>query len=246
MKILKYKKVANNKYKVILETGEDIVLYEDVILKYDLLINKEINDIDKIKDDNNNYLAYDIALKYLSKKMRCEYEIKEYLKKKELNKNVINKIVDKLKENGYIDNRLYTKCFIIDKINLNKYGQNKIKRELLKLKIDENIINEELNNINKEDIKNNLESLIDKKIKQIKSYSGNVLKQKILNDFINKGYYKEDILEILNKKDLSNNEMYDKEYNKLYKKYSKKYPEDQLEYIIKQKLYQKGFKKNNY
>ena len=73
-----------------------------------------------------------------------------------------------------------------------------------------------------------------------------MLKQKILNDFINKGYYKEDILEILNKKDLSNNEMYDKEYNKLYKKYSKKYPEDQLEYIIKQKLYQKGFKKNNY
>ena len=35
-------------------------------------------------------------------------------------------------------------------------------------------------------------------------------------------------------------DMVKKEYDKLYKKYSKKYKDKELDYIIKQKLYQKG------
>ena len=69
------------------------------------------------------------------------------------------------------------------------------------------------------------------------------ISQKIISDFLNKGYNKEDIVEILNSKNLSDDNLYEKEYKKLYDKYSKKYPKEQLEYIIKQKLYQKGFKK---
>ena len=243
MKIIKYKKLSKNRYKIFLDSNETLTLHEDIILKYNLLINKQIDDIDKIKKDNNNYLVYDLALNYISVKMRCEKEIKEYLKKKQIEDELIDKTIIKLKENGYINDRLYVKSFIIDKINLNKYGPNKIKKELLKLNIDEEIINEEIDNINHKDIINNLEYLIDKKIKVNKTCAGNVLKQKILNEFINKGYSKEDIIDILDNKDLSNDELYEKEYNKLYNKYSKKYSDEQLEYIIKQKLYQKGLKK---
>ena len=243
MKIIKYKKLSKNRYKIFLESSETLTLHEDIILKYNLLINKQIDDIDKIKKDNNNYLVYDLALNYISVKMRCEKEIKEYLKKKQIEDELIDKTIIKLKENGYINDRLYVKSFIIDKINLNKYGPNKIKQELLKLNIDDEIINEEIDNINHKDIINNLEYLIDKKIKVNKTCAGNVLKQKILNEFINKGYSKEDIIDILDNKDLSNDELYEKEYNKLYNKYSKKYSDEQLGYIIKQKLYQKGLKK---
>ena len=243
MKIIKYKKLSKNRYKIFLESSETLTLHEDIILKYNLLINKQIDDIDKIKKDNNNYLVYDLALNYISVKMRCEKEIKEYLKKKQIEDELIDKTIIKLKENGYINDRLYVKSFIIDKINLNKYGPNKIKQELLKLNIDDEIINEEIDNINHKDIINNLEYLIDKKIKVNKTCAGNVLKQKILNEFINKGYNKEDIIDILDNKDLSNDELYEKEYNKLYNKYSKKYSDEQLEYIIKQKLYQKVLKK---
>ena len=37
MKIIKYIKVSKSKYKIILEYNETITLYEDVILKYELL-----------------------------------------------------------------------------------------------------------------------------------------------------------------------------------------------------------------
>lgn len=245
MKIIKYKKMANNKYKVFLDNSDNIILHENIIIKYNLLISKEIDDLEEILNDNNKYLIYDMVLKYISTKMRSESEIREYLKKKNIDIDLSNDIVDKLKKQGFINERLYVKSFISDKVRLNKYGINKIRSELNKLKIDKDIIEEELKNIDKEELNNNLEKLIDKKIKSNRSYAGEVLKQRILMDFINKGYSKEEILKILDNKDLTNDDLYEKEYKKLYNKYSKKYSGDELEYFIKQKLYQKGIKKDS-
>ena len=41
MKILKYKKISRGRYKLTTDTSE-LVLYEDVILKNNLLYNKDI------------------------------------------------------------------------------------------------------------------------------------------------------------------------------------------------------------
>ena len=243
MKILKYKKISKNKYKVFLDNNTDIILYEDIIIKYELLLTKKIDNIDIIINDNNNYLVYDNALKYINIKMRCEKEIKEYLEKKNIDDKLIYDTINKLKNNGYINDKLYVKSFISDKIRLNKEGINKIRNELIKLDIDKNIIEDELSKVDISDINCNLERLIDKRINSNKSYAGDVLKIRLLNEFINKGYEREEILDILNKKDLDNNDIYEKEYNKLYVKYSKKYSGNQLEYLINNKLYQKGIRK---
>ena len=42
MKITKFKKVSNDKYKVYLENNDVITLFEDVIIINNLLITKEI------------------------------------------------------------------------------------------------------------------------------------------------------------------------------------------------------------
>ncbi len=245
MKILRYKKLSSNKYKVFLDDGSNITLHENIIIKYNLLITKNIeqSQIEDIIKDNNYYLMYDLALKYISTKMRCESELKKFLTKKNIDSTEVNLIINKLKENGLINERLYVKSFISDKVRLSNYGPNKIRNELLNLNIDKDIVKEELLNYPKEEIINNLDKLINKKIKTNRNYGGTILKQKIISEFLNKGYEKEDIIKILNTKDLNDDNLYEKEYKKLYNKYSKKYSEEQLEYIIKQKLYQKGFKK---
>ena len=138
MKIIKYKKLSANKYKVFLEDGSNITLHENIIIKYNLLINKEIN-IDEMEDiikDNNNYLVYDLALKYISTRMRCESELREYLKKKNIEDEEINNIIQKLKQNGFINEKLYVKSFISDKIRLSNYGPNKIRNERGKITTD--------------------------------------------------------------------------------------------------------------
>ena len=44
MKITKFKKMSGNRYKVFLDNNDIIILNENVILDYNLLITKEIND----------------------------------------------------------------------------------------------------------------------------------------------------------------------------------------------------------
>ena len=239
MKIIKYEKQRSNKYKVYLDNDETITLYEDVILNNNLLLSKEINDLTSIKEDNLEYEAYDKAVKYISTKMRSKKEIKTYLRKI-YEEELINKIVDKLLKNGLINDSKYVIAYYQDKINLSNDGPNKIKDNLLKQGINEDIINDNIS-IDNEFIFNKLDHLIDKKIRTTKGYSGSVLKHRLLSYFINLGYDKDMIIEILNSKDLSNIEDGIKEYNKLLNKYKNKYDDYKLEAFIRSKLYIKGY-----
>ena len=241
MKVIKYKK-CKNKYKVYFDDNSTLDLYENVILKHDLLLKKDIDDkkLELIKKDNETEEIYDVAIKYYSIKMRTKNELKVYLEKKNYSNNDINNTIDRLIKEGIINDDRYAKAYVNDRFSLSTSGPNKIRNELLKNGIDENIINEYIDNIDMEEIELKLDKLIDKKIKTTKNYSGNVLKYKLLNYFINEGYNKYDIERILDNKNLNSGDV-KKEYDKLYNKYSKKYSGYELENIIKQKLYQKGY-----
>ena len=68
MKIKSYKKKKSNIYEITLSNNDKISLYDDVILKYELLLKKEINKqlLDEIISFNSNLESYNIALKYLN------------------------------------------------------------------------------------------------------------------------------------------------------------------------------------
>ena len=239
MDIIKYERLKNGKYKVYLDNEDVITLYEDIILKYNLLLTKKIEDISSLLNDNNEYEAYDKSLKYISTKMRFKKEISTYLSKI-YDKELVNRVIDKLLKNGFINDSKYAYYYYQDKMNLSNDGPNKIKDNLIKLGIKEDIINDNITVDNKE-VFNKLNHLIDKKIKTSKGYSGNVLKQRLTSYFINQGYEISMINEILNTKNLSNIEDGIKEYNKLLNKYKDKYDDYKLESYIRSKLYSKGF-----
>ena len=242
MKIIKYKKIRN-KYRVYLDNEETIDLYENIILKYDLLIKKEIKDIESIKKDNYKEEAYELSLNYINKKMRTTKEIRNYLFKKEYSNDIIEETIKKLKKINLLNDELYIKSYINDRINLSNDGPHKISNYLIHNGMDEGLVLKYIDSIDKKELKEKLDNLIDKKSKTIKNCSGNVKKFKITNYFINIGYDKYMIEDILSNKDF-NSDGGKKEYNKLYNKYSKKYSGYELENIIRQKLYQKGYDYN--
>lgn len=239
MKIKKIKK-EKEKYKIELENKEIITTYDAVILKNNILYKKELTkeDIKKIEQENKYYESYNTVLKYSSKRIRSEYEIKKYMKKQNIENQ--NEILKKLKEENIINDKNYTKAYIHDKIYLSQEGPEKIKKELIKQDIDENTINEELETIDQNEILKKLEKQITKKISN-KKESEKKLKQKIINNFIELGYEKQDIIEIFEAKYKKNNEIIKNEYTKIYNKLKEKYEGEQLNFRIKQKLYQKGF-----
>ena len=245
MKILKYKKVSKNKYKIFLDNDSNITLYEDVIINNNLLIKKEVSseELLNIEKENNNISTYEIALNYIEIKMRSIKEIKDYLKKKNIDSKLIDIAVNKLIKNGYLNYYLYAKAFVNDEFNLTNKGPLKIKKELKKHDIKDDVINELISNIDYKDILNKLDKLINKMLK-IKKGGVNSIKIKIVNYFINLGYEKGMILDALDNYIITSDvSILKKEYNKLYSKYSKKYDGEYLNYFVSSKLLQKGYTK---
>lgn len=239
MEIKSYKKIKNNTYEIKFTNEETIKLYDNIILKYNLLINKNITEkqLKEIEHENNKLEAYYLSLKYISIKLRCEKEINKYLTNKKYPKEIIEQTIKKLKEDNYLNRELYLKSYINDKINLSLDGPNKIRKNLNNL----GYTNEEIDtylNINNEE---RIIKIIDKKVKANNKLSKNMLKINISNYLINQGYNKQDFINYLNNIEVDNKKYIEKEYNKLINKYKNKYEDNKLKYIIKNKLYQKGF-----
>ena len=189
MEIRKFKKVGKNKYKILFDT-EELTLYEDIILKYELLIKKEISldDLDKIIKDNNDYDAYNMALNYIEVKMRNRKELYLYLSKKGFEKSLINETISKIEKLGLLDNKAYIKAYINDKVNLTLDGPYKIKKSLIDLDFNENDIDNYLNTFDDKVWKSKIEKLINKKKSIMKNKSYYMFIQKMKNDLYNMGY----------------------------------------------------------
>ena len=103
MKIIKFSKLKDNRYNVMLENDEVLKLYDDVIIKYDLVRTKLIDDslLDELVKYNDSLEAYYNAVKYITKKLRCELELKKYLSKK-YDDEVLEQVEINHKYEGYI------------------------------------------------------------------------------------------------------------------------------------------------
>ncbi len=243
MKIVKYKKGRNGKYCITLDNNSEIILYEEVILKYNLLIKKQIDEKELLEIDKYNQECdvYYVALSSLKNRYKSIYEMKEYLKKKEYPDDLVDKAVYKLIEQGYLNDRSFAKSYISTQMLLSNKGPYKIRKELSDKKIDEMIIEDEIAVFSKTDELERIEKLIGKMLKTNKTRGGVVLKQKLANDLKNLGYSVELIMDSLNKKEIGvDKNIVQKEKDKLYRKLSRKYSGKELEMKLKEKLYQKG------
>lgn len=243
MKIIRFAKKKDGQYMLTLENDRKILLHEDLILKNDLLIKKTIDEdeILNLLSQNNNYNAYNMSIKYLSVKMRSIFEVKEYLKKKEIDQSVIDQVVDKLIYQGYLNDTEYSKAYINDRINLSNDGPYKIITYLKNNNIKQEIIDDSIKFFDKNIQIDKINNIILKQIKSNNNRGAYLLKQKILMNLITLGYEKQLIVSCLDNFEINDSEAYKKEYNKIHDKLSKKYSGKELEYKIKQKLYQKGF-----
>ena len=96
-------------------------------LKKGMEINKE--NLKTLLDDDMYIKAKNKALNILSKADQSEKKIKEKLSS-EFEEHTIEKVLDFLRNNKFIDDKLLAQKIVNTNINLNKCGKNKIKQNL--------------------------------------------------------------------------------------------------------------------
>ena len=243
MEIVKLSKKSNNLYKIEFSDNTSLNFYDDTIIKYNLLANKKIDNklFKEINEFNNEVSAYYKAINYIKSKLRTKREIENKLRKLNYSKDIINKVINRLEQQGYLNDSLYINSYINDQINLTLKGPNKIIYELeklgfknIKLNVSDDVWIDKINKI------------IEKKEKSNHNLSKRLLIQKIKVALINLGYSEKLFQDILNSYKFKDNpDIIRKEVNKFLRKYQNKYSEEELKYKLKGYLYSKGFSDYN-
>jgi len=242
VEIMSFRKKSNSTYEIEVNTGDKYKLYDDVILKHELLLERKIDKkkLDQILKENSTLDAYYKALRYISRKMRTKVEIEKYLRGKDFGREEISYAVKKLEEEGYLDSKRYVKAFVNDSLNLSLDGPKKILSDLLKLGIDESLIYEELDKIDDEVWEDRIKKVIEKRAKVNKN-GLSMFKNKVTSNLMVLGYPLELVKPIVENCKIDTSFVFSIEADKIYRMLNGKFTGTELALRFRNKMYSKGF-----
>lgn len=148
MKITNIEQQKNNEGRVNIYIDGEFAfgLTMEIKYKYGLKAGMEIDEdyIKKVLREEELSKAKDQALKFLTYRQRSKSEIINNLKSKGYEEDIIENTLTYLEEYGLVDDLEFAKAFMRDKINLNNFGPERIRYELYKKGVHNNIIEEVL------------------------------------------------------------------------------------------------------
>ena len=245
---MKITKLEKKKRLYLLELDNDQKLYitEDTIVKYFLSKDKEISEeeLKEIQEFAQYSYGKNLALYHLSFKARTTKEVRDYLIKYEIDSEIIDKVVQHLKEEKWLDDRQYARNVIEANLLSGDKGPVLLEQKLQQKGILKSIIQEILTNYD-------FTEVIDRTTKKLlKKYQGKyplkAIETKIIQGLIAKGFtYSQAKIAFQNLKveadEETTNELILKDLEKQYRKYSKKYEGYELQQRLTQSLARKGY-----
>jgi len=118
----------------------------------------------------------------------CEQEMRDKLKRWGFDESVQNRIIERLVRERYIDNERYARAFVKDKIRYNKWGRRKVQQALWLKRIDKDIQQRVLDEIDDNEYLSVLRPLLKQKRKTVKAESDYELNRKLVRFALGRGF----------------------------------------------------------
>ena len=132
----------------------------------------------------------------------CEQEMRDKMRRWELDETVQNRIINRLIKERYVDDERYARAFVKDKIRYNKWGRRKVQQALWQKRIDADIQQQVLDEIEEKEYLDILRPLLKQKRKSIKAESDYELNQKLVRFALGRGFDFDIIRQCLNVDDI--------------------------------------------
>ena len=118
----------------------------------------------------------------------CEQEMRDKMKRWGMAPEAQNRVVERLTKERYIDNERYARAFVKDKVRYNKWGRRKVQQALWMKRIDDDIQQRVLDEIDDEEYLKVLVPLLKQKRKSIKAVNDYELNQKLVRFALSRGF----------------------------------------------------------
>ena len=187
MTITKIKQIASsNRYHVYVDEKWCGVFLDEILAIYGLRTGQEVDEkeFEKIKAENDEKVAFDMAVSYLENYVVSEKGLKDYLKKKNFSYQIILKTIDKLREYDLIDDEKFAKNYF-ESLSSSK-GKRAIANKLKQKGVSNEIVDSLLENVDNEQEIEKATVLANKFVKN--RQNDQKIKQKCVAHIIYKGY----------------------------------------------------------
>ena len=141
-----------------------------------------------MKKDMTEQEAYLQLAALCAQAEHCQQEMRDKMRRWELDETVQNRIVARLVKERYVDDERYARAFVKDKIRYNKWGRRKVQQALWQKHIDTDIQQRVLDEIDEKEYLDILRPLLKQKRKSIKAESDYELNQKLVRFALGRGF----------------------------------------------------------
>lgn len=178
---------------IYLDNGEKLFLSYEVLLKSGLRKGTEISPdrFNFLVLQNRKYFIRQKAVTFLARRHHSKKELELKLRKKNYEKELIDEVLNNMKVSGLIDDSSFAIQFAEEKLNRKKWGANKIKNELFKRGISNELVQDVMNKLASQADQSEIAMLAaEKKYKMIvkREKDGLKIKQKVLAHLISRGF----------------------------------------------------------
>lgn len=221
---------------------------EAVLIEYGLRKGMELTGalMDELKQSDDYYKSYAMAINYLSYRMRTNKEMHHYLREKEVEENDIPKIMDRLTEEGLLNDQEFAEAFVNTRISTSSKGPQLVKRELIEKGIAVQIADETIKMYTYAVQYEKAMKWAQKRMKTTKRDSLQKQHQKMQATLMQKGFTPDVIGDVL--KEVKHNQNTDGEWealsyhgDRLLRRHGKKLSGYELKLKLKEGLVRQGF-----
>lgn len=142
-----------------------------------------------------------------SRKEYSPFDISQRLHRLGFADEVIEQIIIKLKNENYINEERFVRSFVNDKLRFNGWGVKKIEMHLRYKQLSQSVIDEVFSEYSHEELNSALQSILERKWKQVKGESKYEKKGKLIKYALGKGFKMDDIISCVNRLNLEDNDI---------------------------------------
>lgn len=209
-KVTQLRESKNGRYYILFLDKKNVGTFlKSTVRKFALEVGDTISEeeLKKIIETDQVKRLQDYSLRLLSRRDYSENEFKEKLLKKGYPANVVEQVINNLKELDYLSDKNFIKNYVAHSLSFRKRGKIAIKQELLKKGVEEKAVDDYLSEVSEEvparelvekylpKIRRQLERKKEKK--KISDNPKNYLKNKLKEILLRRGFTSRTVEKIL-------------------------------------------------
>lgn len=182
------------RYSIFVDEKYAFSLSENALLEQKIRIGQEVtkDELQGYKDASKFDKAYNLTLAYVARRRRSEWELRDYFRRKEIDEEAGEQILERLRNYGYVDDAAFAQSWVENRRLLKPVSRWRLVMELRQKYIADDIVRQVLEGDEISD-RDTLRDMVERKRKQSR-YQDDT---KLMQYLVRQGYNYDDIKSVL-------------------------------------------------